>query len=179
MLYRIHCLCTWGGVGKLLLVVHCSLLGWKVTPSMHFYTVHICIYNYIAMFWTRILLYLLVSVSYKSWSITGDFFFFFSRKNMLVIFVSLSSWSSPLVAHTGIRNGFLEELREARLFLHESCPTADCTGGWGERGKLTQVLLLKHALSHGKTHTRTIILFVFYLIVPEYFFLMSSWRNYS
>jgi len=132
MLYRIHCLCTWGGVGKLLLVVHCSLLGWKVTPSMHFYTVHICIYNYIAMFWTRILLYLLVSVSYKSWSITGDFYFFFSRKKMLVIFVSLSSWSSPLVAHTGIRNGFLEELRSEAVFAWELPNCWLYRGGGGE-----------------------------------------------
>lgn len=33
--------------------------------------------NYIAMFWTQILLYLLVSVSYKHWSIAGDFYFYF------------------------------------------------------------------------------------------------------
>lgn len=84
---------------------------------------------------TQILLYLLVSVSYKKKkkrrekrSIMGDIIFFFSslrRKYTCNFFLFVCFLGHHLLkARKGIREEFLEELGEASLCLHETCPTA-------------------------------------------------------
>lgn len=84
--------------------------------------------NYIAMLGTQILLYLLVSVSYKKKrkkrSITGDIIFFFHRKYACKFLFVCFLGHHLRMAHKGIREEFLEELGEASLCLHETCPIA-------------------------------------------------------
>lgn len=57
----------------------------------------------------------------------GGYYFFFFIENTLVIFVCLFVFflgHHLFMAHKGIREEFLEELGEASLCLHETCPIA-------------------------------------------------------
>lgn len=106
--------------------------------------------NYIAMVWTQILLYLLVSVSYKKRKKlvhNGGYYFFFFIENTLVIFVCLFFflviiflWLIKELERSFWRNSEKQVcvcMRPAQLLARK--------GGGGKRGNLSQVLLLKHA----------------------------------
>lgn len=60
----------------------------------------------------------------KKRSIMGDIIFFFHRKYTCNFFFVCFLGHHILMARKGIREEFLEDLGEASLCLHETCPVA-------------------------------------------------------